>query len=378
MLYYNITIYLIVERFDVKMIKNRLLGNILALFFGIFILILILLSLETFLRFKYDDPAKSYYSFNADLINHVALFRRSFLPLPTHPQPKIFCLGGSTTNGCNMPIPKSYPNLLDALFKHNKKKGMCYNFGISGVNSVTTNYFIKNILPKYDPACVVIHDGYNDLPIVIKKIGDDKYEYITPDYNKPFNPHIKNPVIRYIISFIKFNLRATRRFTVTFVKKKLKKGGDLFLGFDYKKYKMKEGTSKEIFEENKKRLRIMVKAELDSIEFCLANDIKVIVIAEPYIKPMHFVHPFSTGFRDKYVGEILSRCHKIQQTIYLAALQRKYGNNKNVKLMDMREVFKGKYNELFYDECHLNGVGNAIKARFVYGVISQLFELESY
>jgi len=351
------------------------LGNLAAALFGISLLIITALILETVLRFVYDDGRKFYYTFNPRILDHANLFKRSPLPSPIDPEPRIFCLGGSTTNGCNMPIPLSYPNLLMTIIKQNNAPGSAYNFGISGVNSVTTNYFIKNVLPQYRPNCVVIHDGYNDLPIVIKKLGEDEYSYITPDYTKPYNPHIRNPVLRYIMDFIKFNFRSIRRFTVTFVKDTLKKGGDLFLGFDYKQFKQKKGRVKDILEENKKRMEIMIKTELDSVEYCLKNGIKVIIILEPYIKPYHYTPPFGTGFRDENVGPILSECHKIQQSYYLIALASKYRNNPNVKILDMREIFKDKYGELFYDECHLNGKGNAIKAQFVYLAAAELFGL---
>jgi len=357
-------------------LSKSLIGNLIAFLFGLAILVISLLLIETFFRFKYKDPAPFYYNFNAKLLNHAALFKRSLDPDPSDPYPRVFCLGGSTTNGCNMPIRKSYPNLLDAFFKATNTSGTAYNFGISGVNSVTTNFFIKNILPGYDPSCVVMHDGYNDLPIVIEKIGEDKYTYITPDYTKPYNPYIKNPIIRYLFSFIKFNLRSIRRFVITFVKKGLKKGGDLFLGFDYKQHTLHEGTSKDILAENKKRLPIMLKAEINSIDYCLKHGIKVIIILEPHIKPMHFVPPFGSGFRDKNVGAILSDCHKLQQAVYAKALITRYKNVDNIIILDMRDIFKDRYPELFYDECHLNGKGNGIKAQYVYAVLKKLFNLK--
>ncbi|MDD5439248.1 MAG: hypothetical protein PHS37_03585 [Candidatus Omnitrophica bacterium] len=352
---------------------NQALKNLAALCFGLALTLAILLMIETALRFHYDDPRKFYYSANPHLVEHTDLFKRSPVPSPLDFPPRVFCLGGSTTNGCNMPFKWSYPNLLDALFKRAGKGGTAYNFGISGVNSVTTNFFIKNILPRYNPNCVVIHDGYNDLPIVIKKLGDDRYSYITPDYYHPYNPYIKNPVVRYLSSFIKFNLRSTRRFVVTFVKDTLHGGGDLFLGFDYKAFKQQEGNSKDIMRENALRAKIMVETELDSIDYSLKHGIKVIVILEPHIQPMHFLPQFGTGFRDEKVGEILAECHKIQQSLYLVALAKKYGTNPDVRIMDMREIFKGRYNELFYDECHLNGKGNFIKAEYVYYAVWKLF-----
>ena len=357
--------------------QKTIVYNIAALAIGLFITLLLILLIETGLRIYYKGPGIFFYSLRPELVNHVEMFRRSPVPHKTDPAPRVFCLGGSTTNGCNMPIPFSYPNLLQNIFDYNKRPGTAYNFGISGVNSVTTNYFIKNILPKYDPSCVVIHDGYNDLPIVIKQLDDDLYSYIKPDYHVPYNPHIKNPVARYIISSVKFNLRSIRRFVVTFVKERLHRGGDLFLGFDYKRYKLYEGDSRDIYAENEKRMKIMIETELDSIDYCISNGIKVIVILEPYIKPLHFEPRWGSGFRDKNVGEILSECHKKQQTLFLMALAQKYRGQSGLVVLDLREFFAGKYDQLFYDECHLNGEGNYIKAQLVYSAVNKLSPLPS-
>jgi len=348
-------------------------SNLWALSIGIILTVLLVFGIETFLRFRYKSPGKFSYSLNSELLSHVFLFNRSFLPHSTDPAPRVFCLGGSTTNGCSMPIKKSYPNILYTLFKFRERSGTAYNFGVSGVNSVSTNSFIKNILPKYKPSCVVIHDGYNDLPVVIAKLDNDLYSYIRPDYRKPYNPYIKNGFIRHVASLIRCNFYATRRCVLRFVSNKLQRAGDLFLGFDYKRYKQYEGRSEDIFQENNKRLRIMLEEEIDSIDYCLKNGIKVIVIIEPYIKPLHFVPPYGSGFRDKDVGHILSECHKKQQTIYLMALAKRYKGVRDIAILDMREIFKGRYDELFYDECHLNGKGNLIKAQYVYAAIEKLF-----
>ncbi|MBN1353334.1 MAG: hypothetical protein JW994_01510 [Candidatus Omnitrophica bacterium] len=356
-----------------KASKKNILYNIVALFIGFFLVFIILFVTEISLRFKYDSPAKFFFSLDPKLLNHVALFRRSPVPSKGDPAPRVFCLGGSTTNGNNMPMRQSYPNILDVLFKYKGRSGTAYNFGISGVSAVTTNFFIKNIVSLYNPSCVVIHDGYNDLPIVIKKLGRNSYSFIVPDYNKPFNPYVHNPVLRYVTSFIKFNLRDIRRFLVTFVKDTLKKGGDLFLGFDYKAYRLHTGNTEDILAENQKRMKIMFEKETDSIDYCIKNGIKVIIILEPYIKPHHFMPPFKTGFRDENVGEILRECHVIQQTLFFNILVKKYKGNDNVVILDMRKIFKGKYRELFYDECHLNGKGNAIKAFIVYKAVDRLF-----
>ncbi len=349
---------------------KNILYNLAALVLGIFVVAVLIVSFEVWLRFHYRMEKNFLFSVNPDYLNHFAIFSRSLLPDKRDSAPRVFCVGGSTTNGCNMPIPFSYPNLIQSIYEDKHKPGTVYNFGVSGVGSVTTNFFVKHIIPRYDPQCVVIHDGYNDLPIVISKLGDDRYSYITPDYLNTFNPYIPNPVLRYCSSFIRFNFRATRRFVLTRI---LPVRNDVFLGYDYKKYPLHEGTKEQILAENNKRLKIMLKKEIDTIDYCLQNGIKVIVILEPHIRPLHFSPPFTSSMRDPQVGFILSECHQAQQALFAFALSQKYGDNKNVIILDMREIFKDRYKDLFYDECHLNGAGNAVKAEIVYNYLQVFF-----
>lgn len=154
----------------------------------------------------------------------------------------------------------------------------------------------------------------------------------------------------------------------------LGKGGDLFFGYDYKRYKLLEGTSEDIFRENEKRLKIFLDKEVDSIDYCCSHGIKVLIILEPYINAHHYLPSFTTGFRDENVGDILYECHKIQQDRFLDILISKYIRDKgNVFVLDMRQMFKNLYKEYFYDECHLTGEGNYIKAKFIYDALSAFY-----
>ncbi|MCU0666179.1 MAG: hypothetical protein MUF05_03680 [Candidatus Omnitrophica bacterium] len=353
---------------------KKITANLLAMGFGVSLVFGLLFGIETYFRFMYNDTAKFYYTLRPSILYHAACFLRSPMPYKNAMPPRVFCLGGSTTNGNNMPYEYSYPTLLQDICFKEKKPASIYNFGISGVSAVTTNYFIKSVLPQYDPNCVVIHDGYNDLPVVVKKINDNRYEYLAPkDYYQAFNPYPDNPIVRYTVSFIKINFRCTYRFVTSFIKEKMGKGGDLFLGFDYKRYKLNQGSVQDVYMENEKRLQVFLEKELDSIDYCLKHNIKVIVILEPYIVPNFYLKQFGTGFRDENVGEILSQMHKYQHGIYANILQQKYNGNPNVIVLDLRQFFKDSYKTLFYDECHLNGDGNLILAAIVYQAIQRLF-----
>lgn len=150
------------------MIK-RILYNLVAFCLGLVFILSVLFGVETYFRYKYDYPHKFFYTLNPKFLNHAVIFKRSFIPSKNDPPPRIFCLGGSTTQGNNMPVEKSFPMLLQFIFDSNHKQATVSNFGVNGVSSSTTNFFIRNILGQYNPNCAIIHDGYNDLPVVIKK-----------------------------------------------------------------------------------------------------------------------------------------------------------------------------------------------------------------
>lgn len=346
---------------------------ILSILFGIFISVIAIFTLETALRIKHGQPHIFAYIFMPKQLYHMAIFKRSRLPSLKDEQPRIFCIGGSVTHGNKMPPKESFPELLQTVLKSNNRPGTVYNFGVSGASSVATNCFVKKIISQYSPQCIIIHDGYNDIPIVLKKISDDRYFFISPAYTKPYNPYIENGILRYIGSFIDVNLYMTKSFILSRLMRIMgTKKSDLYLGFDYSKFKILEGDSERIFAENQKRIKVMFEKESDAIDYCLNNNIKVVVILEPMMKPLH--NPLNTkGLRDTNTGFILSKCHMSQQEAFSNLLNKKYKDNRNVKIIDMRTIFLDRYKELYYDECHFYGKGNLEKANLIYKAISELF-----
>ena len=202
--------------------KKNAIFTILAASIGIVIAILLVFAVETIARLRLGDRNTFVYIFRPKLLCHAAIFNRSLLPSPSDQAPRIFCLGGSTTHGNNVPAHGSFPFFTQLLLKRDNKEGTVYNYGVAGVSSVTTNFFIKRIVSEYKPQCVVLHDGYNDIPIVLKKLSENRYSYIRPDYTKPYNPYIRNGLLRYLWSFNKINLRAIKR-TLYILKEKLKR-----------------------------------------------------------------------------------------------------------------------------------------------------------
>ncbi len=343
-----------------------------------FLTLFLVFCIETFLRFKYKAVDKFGYTLNAEngyFGNNASVFRRTPPPEAKNPRPWVFCFGGSTTHGSLMPFQYSYPFLIQGVSHEHDRQIWVFNMGVVGVASPATNSFIHWLVPQYRPDCVIIHDGYNDLPVLLRKLGPDRYAYIRPDYRRPWNPIPANPLLRYLVGISRYNLRAIIARMDVFMQDNVTKGEDLFLGFDYYHYKnsVKSGSFDDILVENEKRIKIFLESEFDSIDFCLKNGVKVIVVIEPKIIPMYHAKEFKSGFRDENVGEALRKCHDIQQERYARELAQRYGENPNVRIVDMRDLFTEKYQDLFYDECHANPSGNLVKAMYLYAAFDSLF-----
>jgi len=358
--------------------SNSILYLAICTLVSLFLTLFLVFCVETFLRFKYQSVYKFGYTLNADdgmFGNNTAVFRRTPPPGPKNPRPWVFCFGGSTTHGSLMPFQYSYPFLMQGVSHEHDRQIWVYNFGVVGVASATTNSFIKWLIPRYRPECVIIHNGYNDLPVLLRKLGPDRYAYIQPDYKRPWNPIPSNPVLRYLVGVSRYNLRAIIARLGVFLQDHVTEGEDLFLGFDYYHYKksVKAGSLKDVLGENDKRTQVLIDSQIDTINFCLKQGVKVIVVLEPRIIPMYHAKGFKSGFRDENVGEALAECHNIQQERYGKELVSRFGENPNVRILDMRDAFTEKYQELFYDECHANPSGNLVKAIYLYGAFDSLF-----
>jgi len=301
--------------------------------------------------------------------NFMQSFPRARIPSGNEVSPLIFTLGGSTTYGWGVSPEQVYPAQIEKFLREKDKNfGTVINFGVVGISSQTTNEFIKNTLSKYNPSIYVIHDGYNDLPLILKKEGSDSYEYI------PINDsHAFNPVMNPIASFFRYNFWSTRNRlfdNIAFIRDLFANQGNIFLGHDYTKLKVQKGNSQDIEKENQFRTNQLISNEIDTIRFALKNNQKVILVLQPEIFPNWA--PTHTGFRDITTGEIQKKNHDSQQRQLLEALK-EFSDNPNIQVVDLRKILSPNYREYYVDESHLNGAGNTIVGQEIAKTVMQMY-----
>ncbi|MCU0665483.1 MAG: hypothetical protein MUF05_00035 [Candidatus Omnitrophica bacterium] len=343
---------------------KRWLHNFIAFFVSLSICIAIVWFAEMRLESKYGFVLAPTRTVSPSIVSFTGLFTHSHPPKKSDPRPWIICVGGSTTHG-GYAAEESFPYILGELFSHNyqtSNSASVYNCGVSGVSSIATNFFIKKILFVYKPECIILHDGYNDLPIITKKISENKYSYETFDYSNSngsyVNPYIRNPVVRYFAYMVKINLPGI----YTYILRNINKGKPIPVAY---------GTDADIMEENQKRLKVMLGAEIDTIDQCLSKNIKVIVIIEPHMRPSFYLPEFGSAFKDVNAGSILDKCHRLQQAEFLSVLNQRYLGNNNVLILDLRRIFDDDYQKFHVDQIHLNARGNMILANILYKYLAR-------
>ncbi len=332
----------------------------------------VLAAAEIHLRRYYRVPPPYNFVFSPREVMIKGFFRRSRVPRANDPSPRIFCIGGSSTHGHLVASRASYPALLQVLLDEGGVPATVYNFGIPGASSYGSSSVIRNIIPRFKPDFVVIHDGYNDLPAVTRKLGDDLYGFFRFDYRTGFDPYIRNPLMEYVVSFIRYNFCGFR--TLFFARRN--GDGGLASGIYQLNLKELKGSSEEILRENQLRAYEFVLNEFAAIQYCLDHKIKVIVVLEPRIRP-NFHDPYwHTAFADERIGELLRSCHEKQQEFFYQCLKEKFPRNLDFQILDLRQTFRENPENYMYDECHLNATGNGVVAMDLMRLIIAMQQLE--
>ena len=349
---------------------RRLLGNLAVFFLSILVFCSIVFSIELFLEAKIGIERGCGHTLNPQVINYCGLFRRCPLPLKTDPYPRIFCIGGSTTLGM-LQMGESYPEILQEIFLRRGKRATVYNCGIQAASATVTNSILKGMLYRYHPSWVIIHDGYNDVPVILQKKGRDVYRYARFDYSDPYIPcsshfiYMRNPALRFASYFIKINIPV-----ILFRMRQMNLYHD---ASDNNFRDVREGTAEDVLQENGIRLKVMLEKEIDTIDFCLKNNIKVMVILEPEIEPFYQAPGVMSCFIEPQAAPIAAECHRVQQLLFKVVLTKRYSGNSNVIVLDFRNYFKDNYRNNFFNELHLNKAGNILLATSIYPYLEQLF-----
>ena len=296
------------------------------------------------------------------------VFRAAKIPDAEHDGKKIFSLGGSTTYGLGAPPQGSISALTEKFLREEQIKASVFNFGIVGVSSTTTSRVMFEVLPQFSPWATIIHDGYNDLPVVLDANDDGTFNVIVWDESKNYYPVHKSAVI----SFFRYNFWSTwnRIYDhLTWFRQFLSAEGDVFMGSVRSARSSVKMSRKEVFAENKKRTKILIANTIEKIKFAKNKSQKIVIIIEPQIIPNWA--PNGTGFRNANVGEIQKINHDEQQQSLLSALA-EYSQDRDIAILDLRYTLTDKFEKFYVDESHLNLEGNAVIAASVTRALKEM------
>ena len=277
-------------------------------------------------------------SFNTIHINNFG-FRGSDIfkekPIDTY---RIFVVGGSTTFGFGSTSDDAtIPGYLQEEFKKNKnfENVEIINAGMGQATSFHEKYLIENILNGFSPNMIIIYDGSNDV----------NYREINPTLNKgivdteknPFKfnsyPFYRTPFIIWQNTFRHHDVGPTE--TSTTLSLDLEKNTVSFWkqNIDDVCNSQKKDNIKTIF---------FVQPILDSGNKILSND--ELEYTKKYLDKVTLENRLMDNFSHE-LDDLKNSC-------YLVA--------------DLRNVFDDVKKPLFYDNVHLNDLGNQIVAKEIY------------
>lgn len=288
---------------------------------------------------------------------------------------RIFCFGGSTTYGSGSKIRnlqiednETYPYYLEqaakAIFSESGRAVRVFNLGMTGASSAVIESRLREFL-GFVPDLVIIHSGYNDLPLITGVQGD-RYTYIKPDLSRPEN-------FSWLVDFYRNNKKKSilsnkKRFSQTdnIIKE------DIFLGFNISQEKARfSGDQDEVEQEFKRRFEMYKDNILGMIRLCLDSNVKVVFALQPRIIPNYWV--CRPSFREPKSAEIQKRFHNMQRSTIQKYLHEFKGDGR-FRIIDLADVFKGREKNYYIDEAHLGPEGNKIVAQALLSPVEALLK----
>jgi len=322
---------------------------------------------------SYEDEPWFWHTKLPDWYNFQGFRGVSCLTSKTGNEFRIFCFGGSTTYGSgskkrNLQIEdnETYPYFLEQAakerFSGSGRDVSVFNLGMTGASSGVMRSRLQEFL-KFIPDLVIIHSGYNDLPL-ITDVQEDRYTYIKPDLSVPEN-------FQWLVDFYRNNKKKSflsnrKRFSQSdnIIKE------DIFLGFNISQEKGRfSGDENEVEQEFWRRFDVYKDNILEIIRHCLENNIKVVFALQPRIIPNHWV--CRTSFREPKSAEIQKRFHNMQRTEIRKYLLEFHGHE-DFCIIDLAEIFNGRERSYYIDEAHLGAEGNKMVAQALLSPVESL------
>lgn len=258
---------------------------------------------------------------------------------------RIFVVGGSTIFGAGALSDKqTIPGFLQSKIDQNnfQKSFEVINAGVPGANSVREHHYIKNFLLEFDPDMIIIYDGLNDAANAIIQKND---------LGAPPSEQIQETQTD-IDNFISKNFQFYRTpFVMNFW--------------------MFETTKNHSFDDRiiAEMKRNWEERWTDVCEIGKSESIEVVIIIQPIL---------GTSGKELFGDEIEIAKSKNSQLLN-RAIDELSGSLENLPdscttTNDLRTVFHEIKRPIFYDEGHMNDIGNEIVAEKIFETILPIIE----
>ncbi len=273
-------------------------------------------------------------------------------------------LGGSTTWGsAMMPDNKNiiaekntWPHILEAELKLKKPELRVLNLGVVGASSDCSFGALKHFFNRHIET-IIVHNGYNDLPIIMGK-KDDKTLVLDTKAKTEFCMY-RSSFQKTIYDFKRlliFNFPITNHI---FGNSMVNGDRDIFLGYEMERadniLKLNDEEMSELYV---KAIDKFIASNKRLVAFAKSKEIQILYIIEPSIEPTFI--PNGTSFRFPETALLLRDFHNQQQEALKLFVEEL--SDDQIAFFDARRVFT-KQKALFYDEIHLNEMGNQLLGR---------------
>ena len=254
---------------------------------------------------------------------------------------RIFLVGGSTAFGWGSTSDQNtIAGFLQKMFDEieTNKKIEIINAGVPGANSIREVHYIKNFLLEFKPDMIIIYDGVNDAEnALINKIDLGKApENEMKEIQKNFDELIRNYFQMYRTPFVLNYLIFLSTSTISY-----------------------DSNSISEMKEN------WYNRWTDVCKWSDSKDIKVIITLQPSL---------GTGNKTLYSDEIVTAKSNESQMLATAIneLESPLNELSNVcfETADLRGVFNDIKSPIFWDNQHVNDLGNEIVAKRLFNLIN--------
>lgn len=254
---------------------------------------------------------------------------------------RIFLVGGSTLFGWGSTSDQNtISGFLQKMFNEVKvdKKIEIINAGVPGANSIREIHYIKNFLLEFNPDMIIIYDGVNDASNAIinkndlGKAPENKMKEVQKNFNELIKTYLQMYRTPFVLNYLIFVGTSSTSYDINSISE------------------MKENWTNRW---------------TDICKWSDSKNIKVIVTLQPAL---------GTGNKILYADEIITLESNESQMLVKAINELESPLNKlsNVcfETSDLRGAFDEVESPIFWDDQHINDLGNKIIAKKLFELIN--------